>query len=130
MSCRPFVLMYHCGCHWKNFREIGSCGPLRNSGDELYVFCKYGNDIGHFTLRPERLYVVGSGTKCSVNRQQCKGKFFVRLLQHCWFVLLTATSQQYRHNKLLRSHSNCGYVDAPQVVRALPTSLNVKSGGI
>jgi len=71
--------MYHCGCHWKNFRETGSCELLGNSGDEVYTFCKYDNDVGHFTLRPERLCVVGNGTKYTVNGQQCKGELFVRV---------------------------------------------------
>ena len=66
------------------------------------------------------------------SNNSAKGSYSCVLWQHCWFVFLTATSQQYWQNELLRSHSNSGYVNAPQqvVVRALPTSLNVKSGGI
>jgi len=91
---------------------------LRNSGDELYIFCKCDNDIGHFTLRPERLYVVGSGTKCLVNRQQCKGKLFVRVCDNtvglrCWqlhqnntertncYVPIATVVTWTRHNKSL-----------------------------
>jgi hypothetical protein len=86
---------------------------LRISVEKFHVWLNSDKNIGHFTWRPQYVFIVKISTKFFVARHQCKGKLLVYFRGNAeHFMLLTATCTpttiKWKH------YSNNGYAKAPR----------------
>jgi hypothetical protein len=92
---------------------VGLCiEDFTNICREAPRLVKSFKNIGHFTWRPQYVFIVKSSTKFVVARRQCKVKplvYFHGNAEH--FVLLTAACTP---TTIKWKHSNNGYANAPR----------------
>jgi hypothetical protein len=85
---------------------------LRKYAEELQIWLQSDKSIGHNTRRPEYVFTVDSGGRCSVPLQEHKESPILALtVLHCWH--LPADQQQFKGKALLCFHNNSVYASVP-----------------
>ena len=79
---------------------------------------KWDRNIGHFTGRPECVYIVGGSTKCFVDPQQCNCRLSLATVNS---FLLTATyaAQQYSFGSATTTVTRCAVTSHVRCLSAL-----------